>query len=156
MQLEATCESTFSDVEYFWTINMEHKDDRGLASHSMECTTTLVSKSCCPGAARTSFPVTARLQLWLPVTSPFLSFVLSSGWNKHALQVAYWPASRSFYSAFFSCPLQLFISFFFLFAAPLFSQTLMQIPFCQKTSTDFNGCLNPKLYQALSTVTQPV
>lgn len=44
-------------------------------------------KSFYPGAAEPLFPMTAKLQLWHPVTS--LPFVLSSGWNKQVLQVSY-------------------------------------------------------------------
>lgn len=62
------------------------------------------------------------------------------------------------YSTVFSFPAHYNYSFLFLFATPLFSQTLMQIPFCQLK--DFHRLqwvfLNPKLYQVLSTVTQLV
>lgn len=75
-------------------------------------------ESCCTKTARASFPVTARLQLWHPVTPPVLTFVLSSGCNKQALKIAYLLASRIFYSVFFFFLTVITIPFFF-FSPPL-------------------------------------
>lgn len=129
-----TCFQMYST---FWTINMEsgRKKARSIrmtaAWHHVQWSAPSPSflKNCYTGAAGPSFPITAKLQLWHPITPLFLSFVLFSGWNKQVLQVAYLLASRIFYSVFF-LPITT-VPFFFLLASPLFLETLMQIPFRQ-------------------------